>query len=394
MSAVRVNGGNPGAVISSALESWPLFPAPAGLARDRRVRPLNRSTLLARVSMRSVELSRLYGREAFECEVAGQHWRLRWRYFEGPLVGLELRMRIGAADLVLGIEDPSALGAAIDIARPELPDELRAAYLTALGEPVWPLIEATLGCAVELTAVRINCAMDITSECVSFEIGAVPTGPATRGFLGPVDPNLQHLLFELGKRNGARVPRPMNLPFEWAAVVGSTQLLASELRTLEILDVVLIDDAVFNTEVLECQLAVGADRQRAGRAVLQVGELRMIELTSPGAAFMTNRELDSTRAHDGAFDDVPVVLRFELAQWQAPLSELAQLASGAVIDLGHRIDSQSVAVWAGQRCIGRGQLVAIGERLGVRVLNLAGVERGEAPVASERDPGTHAESGG
>lgn len=98
---------------------------------------------------------------------------------------------------------------------------------------------------------------------------------------------------------------------------------------------------------------------------------------------MTNREMESAGAHEGAFDDVPVVLRFELAHWQAPLSEMAQLAPGAVIDLGHRIDSQSVAVWVGQRCIGRGQLVALGERLGVRILSLVGQER-STPMTNER----------
>jgi len=384
MSAVRVNGSKPG--VASALESWPLLPVPAHLVHDGMPVPLNHSTRLARVSTLGVELSRLYAREAFECDVAGRHWRLQWRYFEGPLTGLEVQLRIGGTDVLVVIEEPGVLGV-MDIDRPELPDELRTAYLAALADPVWSLVESALGRAIEVVAVRADCTMNITSDCVSFEVGVAPNGPATRGFLGPLDSRLQQLLCQLG-RPVRRNLLSLDPPFDWIAVIGTTQLFASQLRALDVFDVVLIDDAVFNNEALECQLVIGADRRRVGRAVLQLGELRMVQLNSPGtafmgAAFMTNREMESAGAHEGAFDDVPVVLRFELAHWQAPLSEMAQLAPGAVIDLGHRIDSQSVAVWVGQRCIGRGQLVALGERLGVRILSLVGQER-STPMTNER----------
>jgi len=327
--------------------------------------------------------------------MAGRRWRLQWRYFEGALTGLEVQLRIGGTDVLVVIEEPGVFGV-IDIDRPELPDELRTAYLTALGDPLWSHIESALGRPIEVVAVRNDCTMNVTSDCVSFEVGIAPNGPATRGFLGPLDSSLLRLLCRLGKPM-RRNSLSLDPPFEWIAVIGTTQLAASQLRTLEVLDVVLIDDAVFNNEALECQLVVGADRRQVGRAVLQLGELRMAQLNPPGsafmgAAFMTNREMEFVGAREGAFDDVPVVLRFELAQWQAPLSEMAQLAPGAVIDLGHRIDNQSVAVWVGQRCIGRGQLVAIGERLGVRILSLVGQERG-APLTNDREASTDAVPG-
>jgi type III secretion protein Q len=63
-------------------------------------------------------------------------------------------------------------------------------------------------------------------------------------------------------------------------------------------------------------------------------------------------------------------LRFELAQWTASLGEIGSLAPGAVLDLGQRLDDHAVSIWVEQRCIGKGQLVAIGERLGVRLLSV------------------------
>ena len=70
------------------------------------------------------------------------------------------------------------------------------------------------------------------------------------------------------------------------------------------------------------------------------------------------------------FDDIPVSLRFELAQWSASLAEVGNLSVGAVVDTGQRIDGHTVSVWVEQRCIGKGQLVAVGERLGVRLVSV------------------------
>jgi type III secretion protein Q len=88
-------------------------------------------------------------------------------------------------------------------------------------------------------------------------------------------------------------------------------------------------------------------------------------------------------------DDIPVSLRFEVAQWHATLSEVSALAPGTIIDLGQRVDAQSVTVWVGQRCIGRGELVAIGERLGVRLLSIF---QGQSPAAVLTSAGASAQS--
>jgi type III secretion protein Q len=80
--------------------------------------------------------------------------------------------------------------------------------------------------------------------------------------------------------------------------------------------------------------------------------------------------IDAAPAQQTGFDDIPVSLRFELAQWNASLAEVGNLAAGAVVDIGQRIDEHAVSVWVEQRCIGKGQLVAIGERLGVRLVSV------------------------
>ncbi len=91
---------------------------------------------------------------------------------------------------------------------------------------------------------------------------------------------------------------------------------------------------------------------------------------------MTQPDAGESPGEESGFDEIPVSLRFEVAQWQASLGEMAQLTAGSVIDLGRRVDEQSVTVWVEQRCIGKGQLVAIGERLGVRLLSVFAEGRG------------------
>jgi type III secretion protein Q len=98
--------------------------------------------------------------------------------------------------------------------------------------------------------------------------------------------------------------------------------------------------------------------------------LQLIEFTTKGQVIMTNFDADAALPDEIGFEDVPVSLRFELVRWEAPLAEVANLRAGAIIDLGQRIDEQSVTVWVEQRCIGKGQLVAVGERLGVRLLSV------------------------
>ena len=83
-----------------------------------------------------------------------------------------------------------------------------------------------------------------------------------------------------------------------------------------------------------------------------------------------NSETEVAARLEAGFEDVSVNLRFEVAQLNATLAEMSRFAPGSVIDLGQRVDEQAVSIWVGQRCIGKGQLVALGERLGVRLLSV------------------------
>jgi type III secretion protein Q len=337
--------------------------------------PLGESAQLLRISAQALEMARLYGRGPLSCSIEDTTWLFRWRYLTEPLTGVELHLRVGGTTVVVGLETLSAFGSAADVTRAGLPAGLRAAYLNGIGVALWRQLEAMTERAVEVLEVRPDSALEPTAEDLGFEIGQTPRGPGVRGFLRLSDTDLrrrrelERVLLETSLREMA-APLPTHPCLRWAAVVGSTRLSIAEVRGLEEHDVVLIDDAKPTPNALSCWLGAGPARRYAGRLAWRSGgQLQMLQFGIGGGTKMGS-DIDAAPAQLTAFDDIPVSLRFELAQWNASLAEIANLAAGAVLEIGQRIDEHAVSVWVEQRCIGKGQLVAIGERLGVRLVSV------------------------
>ena len=70
-------------------------------------------------------------------------------------------------------------------------------------------------------------------------------------------------------------------------------------------------------------------------------------------------------------DALEVVLRFEVGELSLTLGELKSLSPGHVFDLGQTLNRCDVRVLAHGNLLGRGYLVAVGDRLGVRVSEFA-----------------------
>jgi type III secretion system YscQ/HrcQ family protein len=322
----------------------------------------------------AVALGRLYGRDPLCRRIDDTQWRLQWRYPSEGLDGLELVLRVGDIRVGVCIETLTAFGAANDVTRPEIPAGLRAAYLSGVGSALWRELETVTQCAIEVLEVRPQSHLEPTPECLGFEVQRGTGGPATRGWLRCIDTDTKcsaALLRALtaASREMALPPVPKQLSLRWTAVVGCTSLPAGEARELAEHDIVLVDDVRPASDALNCWLAVGAARRYAGRLALRNGQLHMVQFGNAGESNMSS-ETDSGPPQEAGFADIPVNLRFELAQWNASLAEVGRLAAGTVIDIGQRLDDHSISVWAEQRCIGKGQLVVIGERLGVRLLSV------------------------
>ncbi len=64
---------------------------------------------------------------------------------------------------------------------------------------------------------------------------------------------------------------------------------------------------------------------------------------------------------------IPVALEFELGAVDSSLRELAQIEPGYVFDLPLQLDRATVTIRSGGKRVGRGELVAVGDTLGVRL---------------------------
>ena len=69
-----------------------------------------------------------------------------------------------------------------------------------------------------------------------------------------------------------------------------------------------------------------------------------------------------------AADNIPVSLDFELGNLAVPLGELATLRPGYVFELPGNLDAVRVVIRANGTRVGHGELVAVGDVLGVQLL--------------------------
>lgn len=85
--------------------------------------------------------------------------------------------------------------------------------------------------------------------------------------------------------------------------------------------------------------------------------------------------------------DVPVQVTVELGRRSVPIGDLVQLGPGSVIELG-KAAGESLDVLVNGKLVARGEAVVVGEKYGIRITEVIGVEQpasaNEAP-ASERE---------
>lgn len=168
----------------------------------------------------------------------------------------------------------------------------------------------------------------------------------------------QHLRFD--------IPVPVRL---WR---GAVTVTVGELQSLQAGDVVLLDD-------IEGE-AAGALTTVGGQFVAPV------EFTNEGArlidrlchfagskwGWMMNHNTNLDAAHaleDSDLENLPVTLVFELGRTALPLGEVKQLAPGSIVPLGE-LTNEVVDVTANGKRVGRGEIVRIGESLGVRLVRM------------------------
>ncbi len=144
---------------------------------------------------------------------------------------------------------------------------------------------------------------------------------------------------------------------------GWQTLSLGELRSLQPGDVLMLDCPADADGLL-----VLAGGHRHARFKRQQAGLQLLEAWQPINPTMENAM--GQDADDAQLDDVPLTLICQIGSLQMPLGELRELGEGSVLALQHG-DAQRVELMVNGRCVGRGELVAIGDGLGVRLTRFA-----------------------
>jgi type III secretion protein Q len=92
---------------------------------------------------------------------------------------------------------------------------------------------------------------------------------------------------------------------------------------------------------------------------------------APAAPAVQAQRTDGDALPIEQLDQLEVLLHFDLGGLALSLRALEQVAAGHVLELPHPLNQCELSILCEQRVLGKGQLVAVGERLGVRVTEFA-----------------------
>lgn len=174
------------------------------------------------------------------------------------------------------------------------------------------------------------------------------------------------LLDELGE---TRRPVPAEFPLPVCLRRSPLAITLGELQSLRTDDVVLFDD----TAEEGVAALIIAERLFAPVALTAAGPQL---LAAPSAIAGSNWEWTMNQntsppdaLEESTLDELSVALAFEIGRTAMPLGEVRELAPGAIVPLAD-LGSATVDILANGRRVGRGEIVRIGESLGVRILRM------------------------
>lgn len=334
-------------------------------------------------------------------QVGAERWRLRWTppgadaasHQAVPLPGWHaLRFAVGKHEGWLLADPALATCLADDGVQPDVPHAIFCALAAdALGN-VSRAVEAQLRQPVrwqpELSMQPT--AVWLAQNAVSFSVCTDEGAARGSGAIAMDDlagwQRWQQALEEAPDADTPRAARAVPTP-QWMErlaigvrfMIGQTQLRASELRGVAKGDIIAIEKWTSRGAALECVGTVPGI-PTLGIAAHALGKQIMVD-----AVRHTERDMPDERnsakpvqakglpgaatagAPVASFDDIEVLTTFELAEQALPLHVLRNLAPGQVIELEQPLNHTTVQIRANGSLVGSGQLVAVGNRLAVRV---------------------------
>jgi type III secretion protein Q len=314
---------------------------------------------------------------------------LRWQAVRASHANFQIRIESSGEIFELQWIDDLPGGWPDEILHKAVPPAVRRAVFQALVEPVWSRLTQLFGLDGHLVDVQVDQPAWGPHEALGWAI--VPAGSSD-------GPNLHGMLRAHTPAGWARLAAraPSGLPLAWvrdAQRVGLTlhcppiALSRAELHGLAVGDVMLLDAGLGKISRLAARLKLAGQWIPSVRCLF-LGHAAMITQTrarkEPVRAESSSRKtpaMSTSNPTDSAADALPLWVDLELARLPLSIEQLRGLSIGQVFELDASPDSAWVVLKCGEQRLGLGQLVAVGQRLGVRVVELATPATPVAPQA-------------
>jgi type III secretion system YscQ/HrcQ family protein len=148
----------------------------------------------------------------------------------------------------------------------------------------------------------------------------------------------------------------------------SVDLLLSEVRTLDVGDVLALDLPRVPTQTLgrDCILTTANMRLAAGKVRSDTFFIASTEWQFMDIA--TDNQFTNAQEATPSVDELTLTCRVAIPGGEMRVGELSQLAVGSAIPLPVSVDSDRIMLLFGQQLAARGRLIAIGDQLGFEVV--------------------------
>ena len=272
----------------------------------------------------------------------------------------ELWLPQSLLDILVGSVDPAL---SLDRLGPD-----RAAIILEFAlESVLAAVEMNLGCKLAVDSFSGQVERLENDGQLPLFFTLVIEGLVTTGCELRIPPDYALRLAEGLDRHAGISRSALDLPLPVCLRVAAANLAAGEIERLSPDDVVLVDASCQPGHAV---IAVIGERLVAPVALAPEGH-RLAAHPIPGATspWAWSMPTDATAAAweaNAETDNRPLHVLFEIGRFELPASKVKQLAPNALLPLGPLHDQTVDIVVGGQR-IGRGTLMQIGNRTGVRV---------------------------
>ena len=332
---------------------------------------------------------------------------IQFKPADTAVVGVELDFCCGGLDYQVQIVDPHAvleLGAAL---AKDVPLHVQSAAFLYAAQPILLALEKVVGSPARMT--RLSCAKAAASQ--NDVLGLVLSITDTiSGQLRQTSASIHALQPQGWRRLGAScaafsLPQAdlLNPALQLSVQCRPITITLADLRQMAPGDVLLLNAGAQDLQRQHVYLALNDIAIPGWQAVLADNRLKIshaevcahganekIKYLEPWSKVMKTEDHATTvntnaTAADGNESDLPVsgdlidglqvTLCIELARLTMPISSLRNLAVGQVFVTHQTVDGETVSIYCSGQRLGVGQLVAIGERLGVRITALEAINR-------------------